>query len=122
MSNPFNPSLETDVDFVRFLVGDWQGCPQVPDEVIAALLTDAVGSYGTGTWNRYWVAALVLDAMVVQWRAANKGKSSETVSRLSIEYGGTSGHIDELLATKARQYREHAAWLMHPRPRPFAII
>lgn len=120
--NNFNPSLATDLDWVRFLVGDWAGCPQIPDEIITAMLADNVVLHHAGRWNRYFVAAEVLDAMLIQWRTTTKGKSAERVSRLEIEYGGTGGHMDEMLGTKARNYRIHAAWLMHPRPRPFAIV
>ena len=120
--NNFDPTLATDLDWVRFLVGDVAECEQVADVTIEAMLTQSAIDYGTGTWNRYWVAAMVLDAMVIAWRGANKGMSERQVSRLRVEYGGSSGHIDELLGAKAKRYRIHAAWLMHPRPRLMAII
>ena len=120
--NNFNPTLATDLDWVRFLVGDVAECEQVSDETIEAMLAQSELDHRRGTWNRYWVAAMVLDAMVVGWRASNRGVSEEEVSRLRIEYGGTSGSIDQMLSDKAKQYRIHAAWLMYPRPRLMAII
>lgn len=120
--NDFNPALATDLDWVRFLVGDWKDCPQVPSELIEAMLIDAADTYGAGKWNRYWVAAMVLEAMIVQWRASTKGTAEEEVSRLRIKYGGTGGLMDQMLTDKANAYRTHAAWLMHPKPKAFAIL
>ncbi len=120
--NNFNPTLATDLDWVRFLVGDIAECEQVSDETIEAMLAQATIDYKGGTWNRYWVAAMILDAMLIGWRARNGGVSKEEVSRLKLEYGGTGGNMDAMLGEKAKQYRIHAAWLMYPRPRLMAII
>jgi hypothetical protein len=120
--NNFNPSLPTDLDWVRFLVGDTGECPKLDDETIQAIVDAETGRHGTGEWVRYLAAAEVLDAMLVAWRTENKGRSQEQVSKLSIIYGGVGGTMDAMLGEKAANYRVKAAWLMHPRPRPFAII
>ena len=120
--NNFIPSLPTDLDWVRFLIGDWKDCPQLDDETIQAVIDAETARHGPGEWVRYLAAALCLEAMLIQWRAAAKGVSEEEVSRLRIEYGGPSGSMDLMLGDKAKGYRRYAAWLMHPRPRPFAII
>jgi hypothetical protein len=119
--NNFIPSLPTDVDWVRFLVGDWGECPKVPDETIQAIVDAAIARHGAGAWVKYLAAAEVLDAMLVAWRAENKGRSEERVSRLSITYGGVGGSMDFMLGEKAKGYRLTAAGLMYPGP-AFAIV
>ena len=122
MSNNFIPSLPTDVDWVRFLIGDTGPCPKLADETLQALVDAETTRHGAGDWVKYLAAAEALDASLVAWRSENKGRSEERVSKLQITYGGVGGSMDAMLGEKAKAYREKAAWLMHPRPRPFAII
>jgi hypothetical protein len=120
--NNFNPALLTEVDWVRFLIGDTGSCPKLDDETLQAIIDAETARHGAGEWVKYLAAAEALDASLVAWRAENKGRSQEQVSKLSIIYGGVGGTMDAMLGEKANQYRIKAAWLMHPRPRLFAII
>lgn len=116
--NTYDPTLPTDVDWVRFLIGDTSQEPVFHDEEIQAFLDMNTTEYGTGIWNRYFTAADVLGALAQRWRMKAGDVSSKSVSRLSISYGGSRQGLDQ----QASAFRRKGADLLYPRPKLFKAI
>jgi hypothetical protein len=104
----YDPSLPDDLNWVRFLTGDTADPSQVQDGEIEGLITSYTTQYGAGEWIRYLVAADLLENRLVGWAWSSKGKTSESVSKLSISRGGA----DTLFVDRARGYRERANRLL----------
>lgn len=82
MSATYDPTLPTDRDWVRFLIGDTDtSAAEISDEEINALLADSAYP------NRYLAAAAAGDLMGT--RAG--GILSKSLAELSITYGSDSG-------------------------------
>lgn len=116
MSASFEPRLVTDVDWVRFLIGDIDvAAPALQDEEILGVLSEEVtNGSGQGAWTKYFAAARALEAIHAQGARSDASIKTKTVSKLSITYGGKDGAAQ--VAERAAYLRERgAALLLKPR-------
>ena len=89
----YDPTLSTDVDKVRLLIGDTGATQLFPDTTISAMLTLAGGSV-------YLTAAALCDALAAQYA----GKVDIVVDGLSVSQSQKS----EAYAARAAQLRRDA--------------
>ena len=75
----YDDSLATNKDWVLYLIGDIGATQKVPDDTIAALLTEHAS-------NKYCAAAAALDGLLATWLAAGGGMLEKEVDDLRIKY------------------------------------
>jgi hypothetical protein len=99
VSATYNPTLPTDLDWVRFFIGDRTNDPseaKLSNEEITALLSEEP--------NKYYAAARAGELYMIRAGDAIR----KTVDDLSVEYSDDAGgayrkHLDSLRAEGARQ-------------------
>ena len=124
MSFSYNAALTSDLDWVRFLIGDIvTPGHKLEDETITAMLADAVAQFGQGSWTPYFAASMCLRGMIQANAVGHLGKTSESVGSLSISYGGASEMDGNAGAgDKATSLWEEGCRRLMPRPKPFAVL
>lgn len=119
MAATYDPTLPTDRDHVRFLIGDTNVSSAVlTDEEIAAVLGLETA---TGTALPFFAAARCLEAIRIRYATAGGGKLAKTVSKLSIQWG-VDGSAAEALDHTINCLRERGAFLLSPRPRALRML
>lgn len=118
----YDSALETDKDWVRFLVGDVDMTrPKLQDEEIAAILAEEAANNTAGVHVKYLAAARALETLVARWQVQGAGVVSKQVGELTItRSAGLSGA--QAAADQIKCYRVEAARLLLPKPRPFAVL
>lgn len=113
----YNPTLSTDVDWVRFLTGDRVVSPaskaKLTNEEITAVLAEEA--------NKYLAAARCLESLYVQWKAQGADVVEKQVGDLRIRRNdneSAAGAVSALISS----LRQRGAWLLHPRPRVFQVL
>ena len=89
MAATYDPALPTDLDWIRFQIGDTSSPFRLPNETIDAVLVEE---------SNKWLAAARCGNLALA--AASGGLSSKSVDGLSISWGGTED-----------TYRSHLSWL-----------
>lgn len=126
MACTYDPSLSTNRDWVRFLIGD----VDVPDscifedEEIDGMLTEVIGLHGTTEGTKYCAAALAWNAMVAEKfvSGAPFGPLIEkAVGRLRLRRSGGQGLGDPILRY-SDYLTERCAFYSTPRPRVFRSV
>lgn len=116
MSATYDPTLETDADKVRFLIGDTTpSTAQLSDEEIEAALGMETA---TGAARPYFCAASLLSVLKGRWSVAAGGKtiSRKQVGSLSVDYGlgvNVAGAVDARIA----ELRRRGAEILAPSPK-----
>ena len=85
MAATYDPTLPSNLDWVRHLIGDTSvSSPRLQDEEIEALISENESINGSGLWTKYLVAAIA--GVVI---AAQGGDVvMKQVGDLKVEYGG----------------------------------
>jgi hypothetical protein len=113
MAATYDPTLPTDRDWVRFLIGDTNVTPATDalftDEEIDAVLTEQS--------NKYLAAARLLSNLSARWAGAGRGVMSKRVDELSARWG-VSGDTASALASRIAELRS----LGMPPPRVFKSL
>ena len=111
MSFSYNPALPTDLDHVRFLIGDTTTPSEMlQDEEITAVLSEETA---TGKALKYFAAARALQVLSTRWAAAGRGVTSKSVSQLSKTWG-IDGNATQVLEARIKELRERGAFLLSP--------
>jgi hypothetical protein len=118
MSATYNPTLVTELDYVRFLIGDTSTPFLLQDEEIQALITE-LGPYTQA--RKYLAAADALSLLYVRWSLAGKGVVEKSVGKLRIKFGAESS-AGEALNARIKELRETAARLLTPAPFAFRVL
>lgn len=85
MTATYDPTLPTNRDHVRLLIGDVDTTsPQLSDEEITALLS---AETSTGAALKYFCAATALEMLGVRWAASGQGVEEIAIGRLKIVEG-----------------------------------
>lgn len=105
MTCTYDPTLPTNRDWVRLLVGDTNtpNC-SISDEEIDAIISESVRDNGTGEWTKYCAAADAL-ALLAQSGAlieASDGVERKRVGRLELERGAGTTAMKELREREKR--------------------
>lgn len=121
MAATYDPTLPTDADHVRFLVGDTDTTDALfQDEEIAAVLAEEAVT-ASGQSLKYFAAASLLSMLWARWSAAGQGISAKTVGRLHIEYGNQASVLSAL-EDRISFLRRRGAFLLMPRPKVFRVL
>lgn len=116
MTVTYNPSLVSDLDWVRFLVSKTVTTDtELQDEEIQAVIDSqpSNGQSGGKSSAVYYAAAVCLGRLHTGWMTKGKGVASKKVSRLSIVYGTGSGiNIDIAIQDAVKNLRKEAARLL----------
>lgn len=119
MAATYDPTLPTDADHVRFLVGDTDTTDALfQDEEIAAVLAEETAS---GAALKWYAAASLLSILWARWSAAGHGITEKQVGRLRIQYG-SQGSVLGSLADRISFLRQRGAFLLTPRPKVFRVL
>ncbi len=87
MSEPLDPTLSSDIDWVRVMIGDSDiNTRQLEDDTIAALLAEAVTRGARTGGAKYCAAAQAGELLAARWQAKDKGAVSKQVSKLRIRF------------------------------------
>lgn len=126
MSATYNSSLSTDLDWVRFLIGDTVVTPStsamLQDEEITAVIAaqKSNGASGGESSQVYLAAAECLGILHGRFMTKGKGVASRKVSRLTVVYGTGSGiNIDIALQNRIAELKQKGARLLQPPPYVF---
>lgn len=121
MAATYDPTLPSDADHVRFLVGDTDITAALfQDEEIAAVLAEETA---TGDALKWFAAASLLSILSARWASAGRGVFEKQVGRLRIQYGGQgSGDALAVLAARISEMRRRGAFLLNPRPKVFRVL
>jgi hypothetical protein len=85
----FDPSLPTDKDWVRLLIGDTDPTDEaVDDSTIAAILVEVMANGASAAGAKYCAAAQAGSVAAAFWIASTGGVVEKQVSKLRIQYGG----------------------------------
>lgn len=102
----FNPSLATDVDWVRALIGDTVlADEQLEDETIEAFVAEATAHGASASGRKYCAAAMAGEALLARWLASGKGVAEERISKLTVRYGSGAGDTVGAFRTQLKEYR-----------------
>lgn len=94
MSATYDPTLPTDKDHVRFLIGDTDTTsPQFQDEEILAVIADGTA---TGKAVKYFAAATMLSVLVTVSVSSGHGVMDIRLSSLAINLGMAQAGIDAI--------------------------
>lgn len=116
MSATYTNTLLTNLDWVRFLVGDIDvtaGVVQLQDEEIAAVLAEETA---TGKALKYFAAATCLSTLFARWTNSGKGVLEKQVLQLRIRRGVNESAV---IAMERRicELRSRGAFLLTEVPR-----
>lgn len=124
MSQTYDPTLATDRDHVRFLIGDtsWffttpEGTAKFSDEEIDATLTEQTSG---GTGRKYCAAARLLSILQIRLASAGEGLLKKTVSELSREWG-IDGNAAQVLETRIGDLRRECSRRISASPWQFRV-
>lgn len=113
----FDPSLPTDKDWVRLLIGDTDAPETLADSTIEALIAEALALGASAEGAKYCAAAQAGGLMAAGWTASSSGIAEKTVSKLRIQYGGgSSGSAVEVYNTYLAGLKEKCTRLSLSRP------
>lgn len=123
MSSTYDPTLPTDLDWVRHLLRDVDTTtPMFQDEEIDAVVTATLLSISSPA-ARYFAAASLLAALHTQWMSRGKGIASKKISKFSITYGtGIGINVDAAVQLRIKELRIEGANLLCPSPKTLAMI
>ena len=111
MAATYDPTLPSDKDWVRLLIGDTDvSSPVLSDEEILGIIAEEVSINGQGIWTKYLVAARAGWVIL----AADGGSGSvvsKTVGNLSLSYGGSSS-ADSAFRAHLQSLKERGAVLL----------
>ena len=94
MSFTYDPDLDTNLDWVRFLVDDTvETDAELTDEEITAVLAEQIVS---GAALKYFAAARCLEHLSVKWLSAGRGVREKQVSKLRLRWGFDEKVIDAI--------------------------
>ncbi len=94
MSATFDPTLATDRDYVRLLIGDTVvATAQLQDETIDALIAKSP------TLGVFCIAAEAAELIIARWDAKAEGVIEKQVSKLRLRRSETGGMLED--------YRKH---------------
>lgn len=120
MSATYDPSLPTDRDHVRFLIGDTNvASPQLEDEEIDAVIDEETA---TGEALKYFAAASALAALHARWTAQGSGVVDRQVGALRIRRAADSTSANAAVMARISDLRARGAHLLTPRPRLFRVL
>ncbi len=122
MSATYERTLLTDLDWVRFLVGDTNiSSALLQDEEIDAIISEEVAFGITGQALKYYAAARCLSSLLSRWSSAGQGITRKTVDDLSI-WWQSDGSGSKSIEARIQELRERGSYLMCPRPRSFKVL
>lgn len=119
MSANYDPTLPTDLDHVRFLVGDTDVTNAIfQDEEISAVL-----GFQTAPSPAlpYFAAAEILSQLSGKYSVAGKGKIQKTVSKLTLIWG-VNEDANTALQSRISMLRKRGAQLCAKRPFALRIM
>src|SRR6266436_73541 len=107
MSATYSPSLASDVDWVRFLVGDTDiTSADLQDEEIAAMVAEVKTTSAVSVLAalKYLAAARCLEKLFTQWSSSGKGVLDIKIGRLEIR--DVDGNSIKALESRIADLRE----------------
>src|SRR5688572_12056703 len=98
MASTYDPTLPTNLDWVRYLIRDVVvATPLFSDEEIAATIVEVTPGSKAGA-IKYLAAVILLKALHRDWMTRGRGAASKKIGRLSIAYGTGAGiNVDAAL-------------------------
>lgn len=119
MTATYDPTLASDLDYVRFLVGDSDMTdPAFQDEEIAAVLGFQTVN---GAALPYLTAADLLSMLAGKYSQAGQGKIQKTVSKLTLIWG-INEDANTALQSRISWLRMRGAQLCSKRPFSLRIM
>lgn len=114
MTATYEPTLPTDRDWVRLLIGDsTTATARLQDEEIDALLVEES--------NKYLAAARALEVLHTRWSSAGEGIVEKQVESLRIRRGVDQSASDALQA-RIEQLRRKGVWVEAPQSKVFRAV
>lgn len=117
MSFSYDSTLSSNVDIVRFLIGDTAEPALFTDEELSALLGLQTA---TGAALPYFAAAEALSTLSGRYANAGKGTIQKTVSKLT-KIWGVNEDANDALQSRISWLRQRGAFLLSQRPFSFRI-
>ncbi len=120
MSATYDPTLPTDIDYVRFLVPDTDVTPttdaKFSDEEIAATIAEEQSRGRTGGSTKYFVTAVLLGILLSKFAARGEGIRRKEVDELELEFGPRDS-AERALQRRIVDLERRGKFLLQPRPR-----
>lgn len=113
----YDPTLGTDRDWVRFLIGDRVVVP----ETAAKLTNEEIDAVVADEANKFLAAARCLEALYAQWKAQGADVVEKQVGDLRIRRSDNQS-AESAVAALISSLRQRGAWLLHPKPRVFQVL
>jgi hypothetical protein len=117
MAATYDPTLGSNLDWVRFLTGDTvTTTARLTDEEIDGILAEEAANGASGPSLKYFAAARALDSTLARnaGDANNDGLARKVVEDLELQWG-VNGQAGEIIKGKIREYRQRGAFLLASR-------
>ena len=115
----FDPSLGTDRDWVRLLVGDTDTANEyLTDAEYDMVVTEQTAG---GASRKYFAAALALPMLYAKWNAEGKGVVDKQMSKLRIRRGEEVSRA-AAIRNQSDDFRREGARLMAVAPYAFRML
>ena len=123
MTASYDPSLPTDLDWVRYLTGDKDTSAALlsDEEIIGTLNEELVAGCTKPIALKYFAAARSLQTLYTQWTSSGKGISDIQIGRLHIKQG-TDSSTDVAIEDRIKELRSRGAYLLSPSPHAFKTL
>lgn len=124
MSFTYTAGADTDLNWVRFLIGDTVDTATSPatfqdEEINLVIAEESVEASGQSL--KYFAAAAMLGVLLIKFGSMGKGLVSKTVSRLSKTWGVDSTS-EKAISDRISYLRQRGAWLLTSRSRIFQVL
>ena len=123
MGCTYDPTLDTDRDWVRRLIGDFDAPANcvLQDEEIDAFVVEVIAEHGSGRWVRYLAAGIAGTALAAVTLSTTSDIIRKTVGRLSIT---RESGMDSRAAYDAhiKTLEARGIELLNPRPKAFGSV
>lgn len=117
MSYSYNTSLPSDLDWVRFLIGDTDSTNvRLQNEEILGLIAEETA---TGKGLKYFAAAAALASLHLRWSSAGSGLAEKEVDGLRLRWQGSMNIGNNSIVDRISELRRIGARQLLNKPRMF---
>lgn len=117
MSFSYDPTLPSNLDWVRFLIGDTDSTNiRLQDEEITSIIAEETA---TGKAVKYLAAAAALSSLHLRWSSAGGGLAEKEVDGLRLRWQGSMNIGNNSIVDRIKELRKIGASHLLNKPKFF---